>query len=125
MRIANILIPILLPLSVGGAYFAGSHNAKHDAEIVCKKSVDFVTAFDHSQSLMFATQAIKSLQALKTDEAHNLLVRYTKLLSPAVETCSKSSVCSGLVGFMPTQAQFEEIAGLKEKPLVTTLNTAK
>lgn len=125
MRIANILIPILLPLSVGGAYFAGSHNAKHDAEIVCKKSLDFVTAFDHSESLMFATQAIKSLQALKTDEAHNLLVRYTKLLRPTVETCSKSSLCAGLVGFMPTQAQFEEIAGLKEKPLATPLNTVK
>ena len=125
MRLANILIPILLPLAVGGAYFAGSHNAKHDADIFCKKSVDFVTAFDHSESLMFATQAIKSLQALKTDEAHNLLVRYTKLLSPTVETCSKSSLCSGLVGFMPTQAQFEEIAGLKEKPLATPLNTVK
>ena len=125
MRLANILIPILLPLAVGGAYFAGAHNAKHDAGILCKKSLEFVTAYDHSRSLMFATQAIKSIEALQTDEAHDILVEYTKQVSPEVETCSKSALCSGLVSFMPTKAQFEEIANLKAKRIATTPNTIK
>ncbi len=125
MRLANVLIPILLPLSVGAAYFAGSYNTKHDADNLCKKAVDMVTASDNSTSLMFVTQAIKKIQALQTDEAHDLLVKYTKLLSPQVETCSKSPLCSGWVSFMPTKAQFEEIASLKEKRLAAPQDKLK
>jgi hypothetical protein len=125
MRFANILIPILLPLAVVGAYFAGAHNAKHDADILHKNMTEIATASDYSLSLMFVLKAIKSIEALQTDEAHDTLVQYTKVVSPQVENCSKSPLCSGWVISIPTKAQFEEIASLKERQLTIRPNTVK
>ena len=74
---------------------------------------------------MFVTKAIKSIQTSQINEAHDLLVKYTKLLSPQVEACSNSSFCSSWVSFIPTKVEFEEIANLKERRLETPPNIIK
>lgn len=120
MRLANILIPILLPLSVGAAYFAGYHNAKHDAESISKIAVEMGYVEDNAMTLKFVMDAIRRIKASQTDEAHDLLVRFAKLQVLKLEICSQSKECSPLMEkSMPTQVQLAEINELKERRIVS------
>ena len=114
-RVHPAWIPVLLILSVAGAFFAGRYVGSSDME---KKFSTLGTELSNRQSvetLFMLNSVIARLRESKVEEASMLLTRYAQLQVPGAIACSKSPTCTLFSGsHMPSAADLKRIGSLGE-----------
>jgi len=114
-RVHPVWIPVLLVLSVVGAFLAGRYVGSSDTE---KKFSTLGAVLSNQQSvetLFILNSVIARLRESKVEEANTLLARYAQLQVPGVVACSKSPMCTLFSGsHMPSAADLKKVGSLGE-----------
>ena len=114
-RVHPAWIPVLMVLSVAGAFFAGRYVGSSDTE---KKFSTLGAELSNQQSvetLFILNSVIARLRESKVEEASTLLARYAQLQVPGVIACSKSPMCTLFSGSrMPSAADLKKVGSLGE-----------
>ena len=112
-RIHPAWIPVLLVLSVVGAFFAGRYVGSFDTE---KKFSTLGAELSNQQSVetLFMLNSVSArLRESKVEEANTLLTRYAQLQVPGAIACSKSPMCVLLSGsHMPSAVDLKKVGSL-------------
>jgi hypothetical protein len=115
MHARTALIPILLVLSVAGAFAAGHYIGSYDSEKRFSSMASDIDGRRSVEALFVVNTAIERLQDSKVDDAHRILVRYAKLQIPAVIACSKSPMCTIFTRpMLQSPAQLQKVELLDE-----------
>jgi hypothetical protein len=120
MRAMTVLIPILVGLSVVGAFAAGRYVGSQESEKMFSTLAVDIDGRRSVEALFVVNTAIERLQDSKFDDAHRILVRYAKLQIPAVTACSKSPMCVVFTRpMLQSSAQLQKVEALDEHTAVT------
>ena len=115
MHAKAALLPILLVLSVAGAFAAGRYVGSSEAERRFSSLAMDIDGRRSVEALFVVDTAIERLQDSKVEDAHRILVRYAKLQIPAVIACSKSPMCTLFTRpMLQSPAQLEKVKSLDE-----------
>ena len=115
-RIHPAWIPVLLVLSVVGAFLAGRYVGSSDTEKrLATQGAELISNQQSVETLFMLDSVIERLRESKVEEANTLLTRYAKLQVPGVIACSKSPMCVLFSGsHMPSAAELKTIGSSKE-----------
>jgi hypothetical protein len=104
MRPANLLLHAIAAIVVIGAFFAGRHVGKQEAEQITSAGVELFTATRSAESFVIATRTREALRQPDPARAESILVRYAAIQVPTLLKCAESPDCTQWVGkLMPTK----------------------
>lgn len=113
MPIHPILIPVLVVLSVVGAFGAGRYVGSSEAEGKYLTVSEELTNRQNVEALFMLNSVSSRLREGKIDEANLLLTRFSQLQVPGVVACSKSPMCTLFAGkHMPSEDELKRVGAL-------------